>query len=321
MLRLAYNEHRCFAAAGMKPDDVVLLTCTMDRCFIAGLAYYLGARSIGASAVRNGLNTIESHAEIIETLHPTILVGVPSFLRHLGLALRERGTDLSRVRKLICIGEPVRDRDFVISGLGRQIQEIWQADVHSTYGSSEIVSSFCECESLCGGHLLPDLACVEILDENGDPVPDGEPGELTLTTLQLTGMPLIRFRSGDITFKVSEPCACGRRSARIGPILGRKAQQLKCKGTTLYPQVLYSVLDTAPEVADYYILVTGENLSDRIEAHVALKTPGSGFQDLSERLNAVCRMQIPIQVETAEAVRRQVFGVSRKPVRFVDRRK
>jgi len=320
MQRLAYNEHRCFAAAGMTPDDVVLLTCTLDRCFIAGLAYYLGARSIGASAVRNGLNSIESHAEMIRTLKPTILVGVPSFLRHLGLAMHEHGIDISRVRKLICIGEPVRDSSFRISGLGKQLEELWEADVHSTYGSSEIVTSFCECGALCGGHMLPDLVCTEILDENGNPVPDGQPGELTLTALQLTGMPLVRFRSGDITFKISEPCPCGRKSPRIGPILGRKAQQLKCKGTTLYPQVLYSVLDPAPEVAEYYMVVSGENLSDRIDVYAALKTPGASLKNLEERLSVACRMHIPVHEQDLDSVRLQVFGRSRKPVRFVDRR-
>ena len=82
--RLAYNEEISFASCGMTKDDVVLLTCTLDRCFIAGLAYFSGVRSLGAAAIRNGLSSFESHFEIIKRLRPTILVGVPSFLLKLG---------------------------------------------------------------------------------------------------------------------------------------------------------------------------------------------------------------------------------------------
>ena len=115
MERLAYNEQCCFAAAGMTPDDKVLLTCTLDRCFVAGMAYYQGVCRLGASAIRNGLNTLESHAEVIRTLRPSMIVGVPSFLRHLGKHLGERGVSVDSVRALICIGEPVHDEKFGFS--------------------------------------------------------------------------------------------------------------------------------------------------------------------------------------------------------------
>lgn len=321
MQRLAYNERRCFHAAGMTPSDRVLLTCTLDRCFVAGLAYYLGVRALGAAAIRNGLNTIESHIEVMKALRPTMIVGVPSFLRHLGLEMRNRGIDTSSVRRLICIGEPVRDEKMRLSGLGEQLGEIWNAPIHSTYASSEIVSSFCECTATCGGHLIPDLAIVEIVDEKGNVLPEGEIGEVTVTPMRVTGMPLIRFRTGDISFLIRERCACGRWSPRLGPILGRRAHMLKCRGTTLYPQVLYSVLDQSPEVAEYYIVASGENLSDRVEAVVALKEPGSSTERIAERLKAKCRLQVPIREVSLEEARRQIFSVSRKPVRFVDLRK
>ena len=142
MERLAYNEQCCFAAAGMTPDDKVLLTCTLDRCFVAGMAYYQGVCRLGASAIRNGLNTLESHAEVIRTLRPSMIVGVPSFLRHLGKHLGERGVSVDSVRALICIGEPVHDEKFGFSELGGQLRELWNARIQSTYASSEIVSSF-----------------------------------------------------------------------------------------------------------------------------------------------------------------------------------
>jgi len=321
MKRLAYNELRCFHAAGLTKNDRVLLTCTLDRCFVAGLAYYLGVRELGAAAIRNGLNTIESHIEVMKALRPTALIGVPSFLRHLGLEMRNRGIDTSCVARLICIGEPVRDEQLRLSGLGEQLGEIWKAPVHSTYASSEIVTSFCECTAGCGGHLIPDLAVVEIVDEHGKNLPDGETGEVVVTPMRVTGMPLVRFRTGDISFLRSETCACGRCSPRLGPILGRRAQMLKCKGTTLYPRVLYSVLDVSPEIAEYYVVASGENLSDCVEAVVALKQPGAPLDGIAGRLRAKCRMNVPVREVPLEEARKQIFSVSRKPVRFIDRRK
>ena len=320
MKRLAYNEQRCFHAAGLTKEDRVLLTCTLDRCFVAGMAYYQGVCRLGASAIRNGLNTLESHAEVIRTLRPSMIVGVPSFLRHLGKHLGERGVSVDSVRALICIGEPVHDEKFGFSELGGQLRELWNARIHSTYASSEIVSSFCDCTECCGGHLRADLAILEIVDESGNVLPPGETGEVVITPMQVTGMPLVRFRTGDISFMTDEPCRCGRFLPRLGPILGRKAQMLKIRGTTLYPQALFSVLDSSPEVLEYYIVATGHELSDRIEAFVALKEPHSSLEAVSERLKARCRLTVPVTEVPIDEARRRIFSVSRKPVRFIDRR-
>lgn len=323
MKRLVYNEHRSLILTGLTKSDTVLLTCTLDRCFIAGAAYYLGARSIGATALRNGFSSMESHLDIITNLRPTAVIGVPSFLRNLGSALRERTGGNSSVRRLICIGEPVRDESFRLSPLGRKLKEIWgNVSIHSTYSSSEMVTSFCECTSGCGGHLPEDLGFVEIIGEQGNPIPDGKPGELVFTHFQTTGMPLIRFRTGDITFKLTAPCACGRFSTRVGPILGRKDQMLKCKGTTLYPRMIQSVLDAAEEIADYYIVASGEGLSDSVEAVIALKSPPADTDAIEERLLAKCRVRIPVTIRSLEEVRSRIFSsASRKPVRFIDWRK
>ena len=320
MQRLRYNEQRCFSAAGVNAEDIVLLTCTGDRCFIAGMAYYLGARSVGAAAVRNGLNSVDSHLDILRTLHPTVIVGVPSFLKHLGEAAYKQGLTDS-VRKLICIGEPVRDKFFELAGLGSQLGRLWNADVHSTYASSEIVSSFCECEALNGGHLLPDLVIAEIIDDNGKLLDYGQVGELVLTQLNAEGMPLIRFRSGDITFLTNEPCRCGRNTPRLGPILGRKSQLLKCKGTSIYPQGIYNIMNGDRQIEDFYLEITGEDLSDHIEIYASLKDSSSDLTDLQKRLYAHCRMSVPLHIVSSEEVRQKVFGVSRKPVRFHDLRK
>ena len=320
--RLAYNDACGYRAAGMRQGEKVLLTCTIDRCFIAGLAYYQGVVKFGAAAIRNGLNTLESHAEVISTLHPENIIGVPSFLAKLGQYLADNHIDGSCIRRLVCIGEPARNRKMELTPLGTKLEGFWPGALHSTYASSEIVTSFTECSARCGGHPPADLAVVEILDEEGNRVPDGEPGEVTVTPLQVTGMPLVRFRTGDVSFISPEPCPCGRGTLRLGPILGRKAQMLKVRGTTLFPGAFFNVLDAIPGVIEYYMEVRGTALSDEITICVACRegeTPES--LGVAEKLYGRTRIHVPVVAVDAAAARQRVFGTSRKPVRFFDLRK
>ncbi len=322
--RLAYNEHQSMEAAGMGPGDTVLLTCTMDRCFVAGLAYFLGTRSVGAAAVRNGHAGMESHAEIINRVSPTVIIGVPSFLHKLALYLQESGYGAScaPVRKLICIGEPVRDRHMGLLPMGSALKELWGASLHSTYASSETVATFCECTSECGGHLHPELAVVEVLDEDGEGVAPGREGELVITPLGVEGMPLVRFRTGDIAFLMDESCGCGRNSPRIGPILARRKQMIKLKGTTLYPQSIALALGEIAAVQEHYIEVGRvSDLSDTVTVHVAVSDPDWDAQKIARKLQSRLRVRPEVVVRTAEEIRRQVFSpLYRKPMRFVDRR-
>ena len=320
--RLAYNDACGYRAAGMQPGEKVLLTCTIDRCFIAGLAYYQGVIKLGAAAIRNGLNTLPSHAEVIAGLHPENVVGVPSFLAKLGQYLRDNGIDSGFIKRLVCIGEPIHNRKMELTPLGKLLEEFWPGAVHSTYASSEIVTSFTECSARSGGHPPADLAVVEILDEDGSRVPDGEVGEVTVTPLQVAGMPLVRFRTGDVSFIIPEPCPCGRGTLRLGPILGRKAQMLKVRGTTLFPNAFFNVLDAIPGVAEYYMEVGGTALSDEITIYVACRggaTPET--LGVAEKLYGRTRIHVPVVGVDAETARNKVFGTSRKPVRFFDLRK
>ncbi|MBP5531028.1 MAG: AMP-binding protein [Lentisphaeria bacterium] len=320
--RLAYNDACGYRAAGMLPGEKVLLTCTIDRCFIAGLAYYQGVVKLGASAIRNGLNTLPSHAEVIAALRPENIVGVPSFLAKLGQYLADNHIDGSCVKRLVCIGEPIHTRKMDLTPLGKKLEEFWPGGVHSTYASSEIVTSFTEYSARHGGHPPADLAVVEILDDDGNRVPDGEVGEVTVTPLQVTGMPLVRFRTGDVSFIIPEPCPCGRGTLRLGPILGRKAQMLKVRGTTLFPNAFFNVLDAIPGVAEYYMEVGGTALSDEITIHVACRD-GESPETLgvAEKLYSRTRIHVPVVGVDAETARKKVFGTSRKPVRFFDMRK
>jgi len=323
--RLAYNEELSFTSCGLTRDDIVLLTCTMDRCFIAGLAYFSGLRSLGAAAIRNGLSSVDSHLEIIQRLKPTAIVGVPTFLLKLGHYMKSRDIDPrgSGIKKLICIGEPIRDRNLAFLRIGESLEEVWGAKNYSTYASSETITSFCECTTQQGGHLHPDLAVVEIVNEQDEVLPPGEPGEVVMTPLAIEGMPLLRFKTGDISFVIDGPCACGRNSPRLGPILGRKKQMIKFRGTTLYPNSLYTVLDSFPGISEYYVTATSDyDLSDVIKVTVAVNDTSCSADMIMDKLQAHVRVRPEVTIASEESVRKQVYtGNSRKLIRFVDKRK
>ena len=322
--RLAYNEEISLAGCGITADDIVLLTCTLDRCFIAGLAYFLGVRSLGAAAVRNGLNSVASHLETMLRIKPTVIVGVPSFILKLGQYLEAKGIAPREigVSRLVCIGEPIRDKDMALLKMGAYIEDLWGAKVFSTYASSETITSFCECEMQAGGHLHPELAIVEIVDEKGEALPCGNTGEVVVTPLSIEGMPLLRFKTGDVSFLIDGPCGCGRFSPRLGPIIGRKKQMIKYRGTTLYPQAIYSVLAEIPGISEYYITLASDyDLSDQVKICVSVSSSSCSAESIADELQARLRVRPEVVIASEEQVREQVYsGNSRKLVRLIDRR-
>jgi phenylacetate-CoA ligase len=266
--RLARNEQLSFDCAGFTAADTVLLAVAMDRCFIAGMAYYLGLRKLGCAVIRVGPATPAMHLDMIRRVQPTAVVGVPSFLLHLADKAAEAKFNLAGcgIRKAVCIGESVRDNNFCLNRAGLAVEKSWGARVFSTYGVTELAASLCECESGLGGHLHPELLYLEALDEQGRAVPDGTIGELTATTFGVEAMPLIRYRTGDFAAIHRQPCPCGRRTLRIGPIIGRKNQKLKIKGATIFPSMLKTVLDATPGISSYVIIGRCENnLSDSVQ--------------------------------------------------------
>src|SRR5690606_37390511 len=115
----------------------------------------------------------------------------------------------SSVKKAICIGESVRNPDFSLNTLGQKIEDKWGIKLYSTYASTEMVTAFTECGASKGGHHHPELIIVEFLDDQNRPVEEGTPGEVTITTLGVEGMPLLRFKTGDICTAYYEQCTCG----------------------------------------------------------------------------------------------------------------
>ena len=137
---------------------------------------------------------------------------VPSFILRLIQYAQEHGIDYknSSVKRIIGIGEGLREQDLRLNLLGKRIKEKWDVHLFATYSSTEMGATFSECEYGKGGHVHPELIIVEIIGDDDLPVADGEIGEIVVTTLGVEGMPLLRFRTGDMAAKLVDRCDCGR---------------------------------------------------------------------------------------------------------------
>jgi phenylacetate-CoA ligase len=226
---------------------------------------------------------------------------------------------------MICIGESVRDAEWRPTPLGAHLAQAWGAEVYSTYGVTELASSLCECGAGKGGHLHPELLHVEIVDGDGRPLPDGQEGQLVATTIGVEAMPLIRFATGDVTFMTHERCACGLWTPRIGPILWRKDQAMKIKGTTVYPTAVQRALECLPQLADYLMIATtgADTRSDELEVVVAWHGDAGGAREaIREKLRG--HLKVCPEVRLASVQEIQSLGHCaeyRKQRVFLDRRR
>ena len=296
-----------------------MIGAALDRAFMAGLAYFLGLRKIGATVIRSGSGQLMLVAEFVRRYRPNVLVGVPSLFLALGRMLEKHGDDLLSfgVEKIVCIGEPVRNADLGLSPLGQALAATWGAEVYGTYASTEMATSFSDCPAGRGGHVPPDLCVIEVVDEQGRPVAAGEAGEVVATPLGIEGTPLLRYRTGDIATLHSEPCSCGRTPPRLGPILGRRAHMLKCRGTTLFPAAIGSALMTLSGVQGHYLEVYREfDLSDRLKVVVGSNGDLS-VEQVAEVIAAKTRVKPEVVLVTPEEVQaRTIQPDKRKPVTF-----
>ncbi|MPS74278.1 MAG: phenylacetate--CoA ligase family protein [Chryseobacterium sp.] len=323
--RLAYNEAISFACAGVQKGDVVQMITTIDKRFMAGLAYFLGLRKMGASVVRMGPGIPELQWDSIFRYKPKYLITVPSFLLKMIDYAEKHGLDYknSSVYGAICIGEGLKNQDFADNTLSKKIKEKWDIQLFSTYASTEMSTAFTECEFQVGGHQHPELIITEILDDNENPVQEGESGELTITTLGVEAIPLLRFKTGDLVKAHYEPCQCGRNTMRLSPVIGRKQQMIKYKGTTLYPPAMNDILNDFNNILCYQIVIQSDEIGlDEIIIKLSKDNENESFvNEVRDHFRAKLRVGPKIEIVDFDILSKIVFNpISRKPINFIDLR-
>ena len=323
--RLAYNEAISFVCAGIQKGDVVQMITTIDKRFMAGLAYFLGLRKMGASVVRMGPGIPELQWDSIFRYKPKYLITVPSFLLKMIDYAEKYGVDYknSSVYGAVCIGESIKNQDFTDNILSQKIKEKWNIKLFSTYASTEMSTAFTECEFQVGGHQHPELIITEILDDDGNVVEEGESGELTITTLGVEALPLLRFKTGDIVKAHYEPCKCGRNTMRLGPVVGRKQQMIKYKGTTLYPPAMNDILNDFNTILCYQIVIQSNEIGlDEIIIKISTDSESESFvNEVRDHFRAKLRVSPKIEIIDFDVLSKTVFNPnSRKPITFIDLR-
>lgn len=325
MERIAYNEAISLACAGIQKGDVVQMITTIDKRFIAGLAYLLGLRKMRASVIRMGPGIPELQWDSIFRYKPKYLITVPSFLLKMIDYAEKHGIDYknSSVVGAVCIGESIKNQDFSDNILSQKIKEKWNVKLFSTYASTEMSTAFTECKFQIGGHQHPELIITEILDENENPVKEGESGELTITTLGVEALPLLRFKTGDLVKAHYEPCQCGRNTLRLGPVVGRKQQMIKYKGTTLYPPAMNDILNDFDGILCYQIVIQSNEIGlDEIIIKLSTEREDESFEgEVRDHFRAKLRVSPKIEMVDFDILSKTVFNPnSRKPITFVDLR-
>ncbi len=312
--RLAYNEYQSILRTGATRDDIFQICTTLDKQFMAGMAYFMGLKKLGAGVIRVGIEPLETQWKTILSIRPSYLIAVPSFIVKLIDYAKENGIDYQNcsVKKIICIGENIRDLNFELNALGSKIRKQWNVQLFSTYASTEMATSFTECLEGKGGHLNSDLLIIECLDENNKHTAPGEVGELVVTTLDIEGLPLIRYKTGDLCILHTGLCECGDIGPRISPILGRTGQRLKYKGTTLYPSAIFDVINKFQLVQDSLLTIEKDEVAnDIIKIHLAVNF-GASVVKLKSAVKSVVRVLPEFYLYETLTPMRKKYKVDRK---------
>lgn len=322
--RLALNEMQSFQIIGVKKEDVVQITTTLDRRFMAGMAYFLGLRMLGAGVIRTGSGLPQLQWDSIERFQPKYLIAVPSFLLKMIDYAQEHHIDFkkSSVKAAICIGESIRNMDLEFNALSKKIKQLWDIELFSTYASSEMATAFTECELHVGNHAQPDLIFTEILDQAGAPVKPGEVGELVISTLQNTTMPLLRYATGDMVSFIDDPCKCGRNTIRLSPVIGRNRQMIKLKGTSLYPQNVIDTINEFDKISLFVIIAERGNLGiDNLIIKIPDTSTLTLIQLFKEFLKSKLQVTPTLEMALPSDIEKLKYPADgRKPKVFIDNR-
>ena len=259
---------RCLSMADITNDDIIQVAYGYGL-FTGGLGAHYGAEKLGAMVVPMSTGNSKKLTTMMVDFGATAIACTPSYLLHLSEVLRDEGLlDKIKLKSAICGAEPWTEK------MRHEIETRLNITAHDIYGLSEIMGPgvACDCEFHKGLHVCEDHFHPEILDSATlSPVSDGELGELAFTTLTKEGIPLIRYRTKDLTSIDHSPCECGRTSARISRFKGRVDDMLIIRGVNVFPSQVEAALVELEEVTPHYMMIVDrQNNLDTLEIQVEL---------------------------------------------------
>ena len=317
---------RCMYMAGMRKTDV-FQNMMGYGLFTGGLGFHYGAEKLGALTIPIGPGTSKRQIWFMQQFRTTAVHVLPSYALRLATHIAEMGLDPAKdfcLRMAFVGAEPHTEETR------RKIEQTYGIRVYNSYGLSEMCGpgvAF-ECPEQSGMHIWEDQFLVEIIDpETRRPLPEGECGELVLTTINREGTPLLRYRTRDLTRIIPGPCPCGRVHRRIDRIRGRSDDMMIINGVNVFPMQIEQTLMRIPGIGTNYLIELQEdNFMDKLHVHVELAPDAfqgtlSGIESLQNRVLAALREETGVTPVVKLLEAGGLPAPEGKAVRVVDRRK
>ncbi len=304
---------RIAAMGGASNKDIAQI-CFGYGMFTGALGLHYGLENMGAAIVPSSTGNTEKQIMFMQDFGTTLLVATPSYALRIGEVAKQMGidphTDLQV--KIGLVGS-----ELLTEAMRAEMHKLWGDDmlVTSNYGMSELMGPGVsgECEQLCGMHVNEDFFIPEIINpKTGEVLPPGEKGELVITCIYKEALPLIRYRTKDVTRLIYEPCKCGRTTVRMENLDGRTDDMLKIRGVNVFPSQIEEVLLGIEEIGPHYeIIVTRKDHTDKLEIRVELAQAMDEYRKLLEleqkikhRLRIVLGLDAKISLESPNTLRR-----------------
>ena len=273
---------RIACAGGAEPTDVAQI-CFGYGMFTGALGLHYGLERIGAAIVPSSTGNSEKQIMYMKDFGTTLLVATPSYALRLAEVAREMGVD---PRKDLKVKIGLVGSELLTDAMRDEMHKVWGEDmlVTSNYGMSELMGPGVsgECEHICGMHINEDFFIPEIINpETGEVLPAGEWGELVITCIKKEALPLIRYRTKDISRLHYERCKCGRTTCRMENLTGRSDDMLKIRGVNVFPSQIEEVVLSVEGLGPHYeIIVEREGYNDKLTVRVELATHTDSFKTL-----------------------------------------
>lgn len=315
---------RAMYGAGIGKGDVVQVAYGYGL-FTGGLGAHYGAERVGASVIPMSGGNTQRQLMLMEDFGSTALCCTPSYALNLADALQKAGITLDRIK----LKAGVFGAEAWTEAMRLKIEEMLGIDALNIYGLSEVMGPGVSVECMCkqGMHVWEDHFLPEIIGEEGQPLPYGEKGDLTFTTLTKHGMPLLRYRTHDICYLTDEPCDCGRTHVRMGRIEGRTDDMLIIRGVNVFPsQIEHTLLQIKGIEPHYQIIVDREGTLDTIEVQVELSAElvddtVKAIEGLKRRVQQELASQVLIHADVKLCNPGTLLRSEGKAQRVVDNRK
>ncbi|MFP4558314.1 MAG: phenylacetate--CoA ligase family protein [Archaeoglobaceae archaeon] len=261
---------RSLSACGVEREDIIQISYGYGL-FTGGLGFHYAGEKLGATVIPTSAGNTQRQLELMKDLRSTVFACTPSYMLYLAEYAKSVGNGIQEdtvLKRGIFGAEPWSEETR------KRIEDKTGIDAFDVYGTSELSGPlFTECTEKNGIHIWGDHFIAEVVDNEGEPVGEGEKGELVVTTISKEAMPLIRWRTGDVTILEEEKCPCGRTHPRLMRILGRADDMLIVRGVNVFPSQIEHALMQVPEVGEHYMITLDreENGLDVMTIQVEVK--------------------------------------------------